>query len=58
MNDVKEVLRTAEATEAPLKLGDTQTSIRFVETHLFDIKVIFNPEEWWRAAMHTAIYFA
>lgn len=40
MSDFREALLNTDSLEAPLRLGDLVTSIRFVETHLFDIKTI------------------
>ncbi|MDD3293137.1 MAG: hypothetical protein PHG20_00415 [Geobacteraceae bacterium] len=40
MAELKEEIVSAEDYEVPISLGDEQTSIRFVEAHLHDLKVI------------------
>lgn len=40
MADLKEKLVSADDCDVPLTLGDVETSIRFVETHYHDLKVI------------------
>lgn len=45
MADLREEIVSAEDCEIPISLGDEQTSIRFVETHLHDLKVIMDEAE-------------
>ncbi|MHB9068757.1 MAG: sacsin N-terminal ATP-binding-like domain-containing protein [Sedimentisphaerales bacterium] len=40
MADLKDKLVSADDCDVPLTLGDVETSIRFVETHYHDLKVI------------------
>lgn len=40
MTDLREALLNMDALEAPLRLGDLETTIQFVETHLCDLKTI------------------
>ena len=40
MSDLKNVLMNTDDFEVPLRLGKLETSIRFVETHYHDIKMI------------------
>ena len=40
MDSLKNTILTTTELEIPLTLGDHETSIRFVEAHLFDLKVI------------------
>lgn len=40
MEEMLEALKNSNELEVPLKLGDLETSIRFVETHFHDIKTI------------------
>ena len=40
MADLKEKLVSVEDCDVPLKLGELETSIRFVETHYHDLKII------------------
>ena len=42
MQEVKNKLANSEGLEIPLQLGELDTSIRFVETHLHDLKTIEN----------------
>lgn len=45
MAELKKEIVSAEDFEIPISLGDEQTSIRFVETHLHDLKVIMDEAE-------------
>jgi hypothetical protein len=45
MAELREEIVSAEDYEIPISLGDEQTSIRFVETHLHDLKVIMDEAE-------------
>ena len=45
MAGLREEIVSAEGCEIPISLGDEQTSIRFVETHLHDLKVIMDGAE-------------
>lgn len=45
MAELREEIVSAEDFEIPISLGDEETSIRFVETHLHDLKVIMNEAE-------------
>lgn len=45
MIGLKEAIVNAEDCEIPILLGDEKTSIRFVETHLHDLKVIMDEAE-------------
>jgi hypothetical protein len=45
MAELREEIASAEDYEIPISLGDEQTSIRFVETHLHDLKVIMDEAE-------------
>jgi hypothetical protein len=45
MAELREEIASAEDWEIPISLGDEQTSIRFVETHLHDLKVIMDEAE-------------
>lgn len=40
MTDLRKALLNMHTLEAPLRLGDLETTIRFVETHLCDLKTI------------------
>lgn len=40
MADLREALLNMDTLEAPLRLGDLETTIQFVETHLCDMKTI------------------
>ncbi|NNM84888.1 MAG: hypothetical protein HKL96_03905 [Phycisphaerales bacterium] len=40
---MRDDLKNAEGLEVPIKLGDFEGSIRFVETHLFDIRASLSP---------------
>jgi len=40
MTDLREALLNMDSLEAPLRLGDLETTIQFVETHLCDVKTI------------------
>lgn len=40
MADLRKALLNMDSLEAPLRLGDLETTIQFVETHLCDIKTI------------------
>lgn len=40
MADLRKALLNMDSLEAPLRLGDRETTIQFVETHLCDIKTI------------------
>ncbi|RLB93765.1 MAG: hypothetical protein DRH50_07410 [Deltaproteobacteria bacterium] len=40
MADLKEALLNMDSLEAPLRLGDLETTIQFVETHRCDVKTI------------------
>jgi hypothetical protein len=42
MAHLKNVLSNTKKFEVPLRLGDVDTSIRFVETHYQDIKTILS----------------
>jgi len=42
MTDLREALLNMDSLEAPLRLGDLETTIRFVEAHLHDMKTILN----------------
>ena len=42
MAELREEIVSAEDCEIPISLGDEKTSIRFVETHLHDLKVIMD----------------
>ncbi len=43
--DLKEALLNMDTLEPPLRLGDLETTIQFVETHLCDIKTILQEME-------------
>jgi len=43
--DLRALLINAEGLEAPLRLGERETSIRFVERHYQDLKTILNESE-------------
>lgn len=45
MAELREEIISAEDCEIPISLGDEQTNIRFVETHLHDLKVIMDGAE-------------
>ncbi|MBA7553768.1 hypothetical protein ES705_46367 [subsurface metagenome] len=45
MVDMKNALINTEGFEVPLRLGELDTSIRFVETHYHDIKTILEEQE-------------
>jgi len=45
MAELREEIVSAEDYEISISLGDEQTSIRFVETHLHDLKVIMDEAE-------------
>lgn len=45
MAELREEIVSAEDCEIPISLGDEKTSIRFVETHLHDLKVIMDEAE-------------
>lgn len=45
MIELRGKIACAEDYEIPISLGDEQTSIRFVETHLHDLKVIIDESE-------------
>jgi hypothetical protein len=45
MAELREEIVSVEDYEIPISLGDEQTSIRFVETHLHDLKVIMDEAE-------------
>lgn len=45
MAELRKKIVNAENYEIPISLGDEQTSIRFVETHLHDLKVIMDEAE-------------
>jgi len=45
MESLKKELMTSEEPEIPIKLGELDTSIRFVETHYHDIKTILRTQE-------------
>ena len=45
MAELREEIVSAEDREIPISLGDEKTSIRFVETHLHDLKVIMDEAE-------------
>ena len=45
MFTLKQFLISSDQTEIPLKLGELDTSIRFVETHHHDIKMILEAQE-------------
>ncbi len=40
MDDLRKALLNMDSLEAPLRLGDLETTIQFVETHLCDVKTI------------------
>ena len=40
MKDLNHALKSSDEPEVSLKLGELETSIRFVESHLSDIKTI------------------
>jgi hypothetical protein len=40
MTDLRKALLNVDSYEAPLRLGDLETTIQFVETHLIDIKTV------------------
>jgi len=40
MDDLRKALLNMDSLEAPLRLGDLETTIQFVETHLSDVKTI------------------
>ena len=42
MKALSHALKNSEKPEVPLKLGDLETSLRFVETHWQNIKTILN----------------
>ena len=42
---LKKELRTSESLEVPIRLGEWETTIRFVETHLHDLKAILQARE-------------
>ena len=44
MRELHEILKNSEGVEAPLKLGDWETSIHFVKIHFDDIKTILQLE--------------
>lgn len=44
MNSLKEALMNSDSSEIKIKLGELDTSIKFVETHWIDIKTILNTE--------------
>ena len=45
MESFKNALINSEDAEVPLKLGELNTSIRFVKTHFLDIKTIIKDQE-------------
>lgn len=45
MAELREKIVSAKDCEIPISLGDEKTSIRFVETHLHDLKVIMDEAE-------------
>lgn len=45
MDKVKEAIVTAKDLEIPISLGDEKTSIRFVERHLHDLRIIMDEVE-------------
>jgi|GEM_PF-2764488 len=40
MADLRKALLEMDSLEAPLRLGDLETTIQFVETHRYDVKTI------------------
>jgi len=42
MSELREKIVSTEDYEIPISLGDEQTSIRFVDTHLHDLKIIMD----------------
>ncbi|MDD2599324.1 MAG: hypothetical protein PHO37_08880 [Kiritimatiellae bacterium] len=44
MGDLWEAVVSADSCEIPISLGDENTGIRFVETHLCDLKTIIECE--------------
>ena len=44
MNSLKEALINAKGLEIPLILGELNTNIKFVETHLTDIRTILTEQ--------------
>ena len=44
MRELHEILKNSEGVEAPLKLGEWETSIHFVKIHFDDIKTILQLE--------------
>lgn len=45
MNALAHTLKTSDSPDVSLKLGDLETSVRFVETHFSDIKTILAADE-------------
>jgi hypothetical protein len=45
MTDLRKALLNMDSLEAPLSLGDLETSIEFVETHFQDIRTILEEQE-------------
>lgn len=45
MADIRNKVFSKMDCDVPFTLGDEQTSIRFVETHLHDLKVIMDEAE-------------
>jgi len=45
MRSFKDTLVNSEHAEVPLRLGDLDTSVRFVETHFLDIRTILENQE-------------
>jgi hypothetical protein len=51
MTDLREALLNMDSLEAPLRLGDLETTIQFVETHLCDVKTILEEKEGARSSI-------
>ena len=45
MAELKQAIVSAEDCEIPIKLGQEETSIWFVETHFLDLKTIIEASE-------------
>lgn len=45
MADLRKTLMNIDSLEAPLRLGDLETTIQFVETHRYDLKTILGEIE-------------
>lgn len=49
MADLRKALLNMDSLEVPVRLGDLETTIEFVQTHLYDLKTVL---QWYNSKIH------